>query len=147
MGSFKEEVRMNNITKEEAVDIIRDAGFGFLATAEGNQPRVRPMMPYLTEEGELLLALLSRSRTIAQVKSNPHVEVCFVDRKMWYCRVTGLASLSDDLEKKRLVFENVPMLRQYFAGPEDANYHLVVIQITALEAMTPHSRTPEQISL
>lgn len=135
------------MTKEEAIDIIRDAGFGFLATSESQQPRVRPMMPYLTEEGELLLAMLGRSRTIAQIKSNPLVEVCFVDRKMWYCRVTGIAQISHDISKKQIVFENVPMLRQYFAGPEDPNYHLAVIKIKAIEAMTPHSRTPEQISL
>ena len=135
------------MNKEEAIDIVRDAGFGFLATVEGNQPHVRPMMPYLTEEGELLLALLGRSRTIAQIKANSHVEVCFVDRKMWYCRVTGTAEITSDLTKKQVVFENVPMLRQYFAGPEDPNYHLAVIKIKSVEAMTPHSRMPEQISL
>ena len=74
--------------KNEAIDIVRDAGFGFFATVEGNQPRVRPMMPYLTKMVRLLLALLGRSRTIPQIKANPNVEVCFVDRKMWYCRVS-----------------------------------------------------------
>ena len=135
------------MNKEEAIDIVRDAGFGFLATIEGHQPRVRPMMPYLTEEGELLLALLGRSRTIPQIKSNPNVEVCFVDRKMWYCRITGTAQISNDLNKKQIVFENVPMLRQYFAGAQDPNYHLAVIKIKSVEAMTPHSRLPEQIPL
>ncbi len=135
------------MTTEEAIDIIRDAGFGFLATTEGDQPRVRPMMPYLTEEGELLLALLGRSRTIPQIKANPKVEVCFVDRKMWYCRATGTAVLTNDLKKKEIVFENVPMLRQYFAGAADPNYHLAVITITAVEAMTPHGRAPEQITI
>ena len=135
------------MTKEEAIDIVRDAGFGFFATAEGNQPRVRPMMPYLTDDGELLLAMLGRSRTIADIKANPNVEICFVDRKMWYCRVTGVAAMSDDLVKKEIVFENVPMLRQYFAGPDDPNYHLAVVKISSMEAMTPHSRLPEQIAL
>ncbi len=135
------------MNKEEAIDIVRDAGFGFFATVEGNKPRVRPMMPYLSEEGEFLLALLGRSRTIPQIKANPNVEICFVDRKMWYCRVSGTAAISDDISKKRIVFENVPMLRQYFAGAEDPNYHLAVIKITSVEAMTPHSRLPEKISL
>ena len=135
------------MTKEEALDIISDAGFGFFATLEGNKPRVRPMMPYLTEDGQLLLALLGRSRTIPQIKANPHVEVCFVDRKMWYCRVTGTAAMSEDITKKQLVFENVPMLRQYFAGPEDPNFNLAVIEIKSVEAMTPHSRLPEKVSL
>ena len=135
------------MTTEEAIDIIRDAGFGFFATTEGDQPHVRPMMPYLTDEGELLLALLGRSRTIPQIKANPNVEVCFVDRKMWYCRVTGTAVITDDLQKKSVVFENVPMLRQYFAGAEDPNYHLAVITIKNVEAMTPHGRLPENISI
>ena len=135
------------MNKEEALDIISDAGFGFLATMDGNKPRVRPMMPYLTEDGDLLLALLSRSRTIAQIKANANVEVCFVDRKMWYCRVSGTANISDDLTKKQTVFDNVPMLRQYFAGAEDPNFHLAVIKITGVEAMTPHSRMPEEITL
>ena len=135
------------MNKEEAIDIVRDAGFGFFATVEGNVPHVRPMMPYLNEDGDLLLALLGRSRSIAQIKANSNVEVCFVDRKMWYCRVSGTAVISDDVSKKQIVFENVPMLRQYFAGAEDPNYHLAVIEIKSVEAMTPHSRLPEAIEL
>lgn len=135
------------MNKEEAIDIVRDAGFGFFATIENNKPRVRPMMPYLSEDGQLLLALLGRSRTIPQIKANPNVEICFVDRKMWYCRVSGKAVISDDLTKKQIVFENVPMLRQYFAGPEDPNFYLAVIEIESVEAMTPHGRMPEQINL
>ncbi len=135
------------LTKEEALDIIADAGFGFFGTVEGTKPCVRPMMPYLTEDGQLLLALLGRSRTITQIKGNPNVEVCFVDRKMWYCRVSGTAVISDDLAKKQMIFENVPMLRQYFAGPEDPNFHMAIITIKTVEAMTPHSRLPENISL
>jgi len=135
------------MNKEEAIDIVRDAGFGFLATVENNKPHVRPMMPYLSEDGELLLALLGRSRTIPQIKANPNVEICFVDRKMWYCRVSGTAAISEDASKKQIVFENVPMLRQYFAGAQDPNYHLAVIEIKSVEAMTPHSRLPEQIAL
>jgi uncharacterized pyridoxamine 5'-phosphate oxidase family protein len=135
------------MNKEEAIDIVRDAGFGFLATMDGNQPRVRPMMPYLTDDGELLVALLGRSRTINDLKGNPNVEICFVDRKMWYARVTGTAVLSNDLAKKEIVFENVPMLRQYFAGPDDPGYHLAVVEVKAVEAMTPHDRAPQQIDL
>lgn len=131
------------MTKEEVVDLIRDAGFGYLGTIEDNQPRVRPMMPYLNDDGELLLALLSRSRTVSQIKRNPNVEVCFVDRKMCYCRIAATAKIIDDLEKKNILFRNIPMLRQYFSGPEDGNFILVDIAPKCVEAMTPHSREPE----
>ena len=135
------------MTKEEVIDLIRDAGFCMLATTEKNQPRVRPMMPYLTEDNELLLALLGRSRTIQQAKDNPQIELCFVDRKMWYCRIAGKATISQDKAKKQILWNNIPMLKQYFGGPDDPNFHLMAIEIQQVEAMTPHQKTPEVIQI
>lgn len=135
------------MNKEEVIDLIRDAGFGFLATTEGNQPRVRPMMPYLTDDGNLLLALLSHSRTIPQIKKNPLVEICYVDRKMWYCRVSGKASVCEDPAKKEAVWNGVPMLRQYFASSDDPSFILVEIDTSTVEAMTPHQSKPDFLTL
>lgn len=133
------------MNQNDAIDIMKDAGFGFLGTVDGDQPCVRPMMPYLTDENELLLALLGRSRTVEHIKSNPKVEFCFVDRKMSYCRVRGMATISTDIDKKRQVFNGIPMLRQYFSQPEDPNFILAEIKIDQLEAMTPHEKTPTVI--
>ena len=131
------------MTKDEAIDIIKDAGFGYLATVEGSQPRVRPMMPYLTDDNQLLVAFLGRSRSIEDIKKNPLVEFCFVDRKMWYARITGKAKLSDDMSQKELLWEGIPMLRQYFAGPQDKNFFMAHVEIIRIEAMTPHQKLPE----
>ena len=133
------------MNRDEVIDVIRDAGFGFLATIENNQPRVRPMMPYYTEEGELIVALLPRSRTITQIKKNPQVEICYVDRKMWYCRVAGKGKISEDKSKKETLWNNIPMLRQYFGGIDDPNFILLEIDIQEIEAMTPHQKEPEKI--
>jgi len=135
------------MNKEEVIDLVRDAGFCLLATAEDNQPRVRPMMPYLTDDNQLLLALLGRSRTIQHIKNNPKVELCFVDRKMWYCRISGTASISDDQSKKEVLWNNIPMLKQYFGGTEDPNFVLALIDINEVEAMTPHQKEPEMINI
>lgn len=134
------------MTKEEIIDLIKDSGFGFLATTEKNQPRVRPMMPYLSDDGALLLAVLPSSRTIPQIKDNPLVEICYVDRKMWLCRVSGKAKISSNTEKKELVWSNIPMLRQYFSGPEDTNFILIEITPETIEAMTPAMQSPEKIN-
>ena len=133
--------------KEEVIDLIKDAGFCMLATTENNQPRVRPMMPYLTEDNELLLALLGRSRTIQQAKDNPLIELCFVDRKMWYCRISGKATIIEDKTKKEILWNNIPMLKQYFGGPDDPNFTLMTIDITQVEAMSPHQKEPEMIDI
>ena len=133
------------MTKEEVIDLIRDAGYCFLATTEGQQPRVRPMAPYLSEDNELLVGLLGRSRSIAQVKENPLVELCYVDRKLWFCRVTGNATISEDMEKKETLWNNVPNLRQYFGSIDDPNFILMVVNIKQVEAMTPHQKEPETV--
>ena len=136
------------MNKEEAIDLIKDAGLGFLATTEGNQPRVRPMMLYLSDDNsQLYVALLGRSRTIPQVKENPLVELCFVDRKMWYCRITGVAKISEDIEKKQLLWDNIPMLKQYFGGIDDPNFIFMEVDVKDVEAMTPHGKDPEIVPI
>ena len=135
------------MTKDEVIDLIKDAGYGVMASVEGNAPKARPMMPYLTEEGELLLAVLSHSRTIQQVQQNPRVEFCFIDRKMCFARVSGKAKVSQNLDKKQAVWNNIPMLRQYFGSPQDPNYVLIEIDTESVEAMTPQQRKPDVLSL
>jgi len=135
------------MTKDEVIDIIRDSGLGTLATTEGSQPRVRPMMPYMTDDNELLVALLGRSRTINQIKENPLVEICFVDRKMWYARVSGEGKITENKEKKQILWNSIPMLKQYFGGVDDPNFVLLEIDIKSIEAMTPHQKEPEKITL
>lgn len=136
------------MTKEEVIDIVKDAGFGFLSTLEGDQPRVRPMMPLISDDNkELMVALLARSRTIAQVKKDPKVEFCFVDRKMWYCRIAGQARIAEDMDKKEFLWNNIPMLKQYFGSADDPNFVLMVVDIKEVEAMTPHQKDPEVVDI
>ncbi len=136
------------MTKQDVIDMVKDAGYGVMCTIEGDQPKARPMMPYFDEdEGILLLAVLGHSRTIGQVKANPKVEFCFIDRKMGFARISGLAQISTNLEKKEQVWNYVPMLRQYFSGPEDNNFVLIQIDVKSIEAMTPHQKQPDVISL
>jgi len=135
------------MTTAEVIDLIKDAGYGMLATIEDGKPRNRPMMPHLDDDGNMLLAVLGHSRTIAQIKANPHVEFCFVDRKMNFARISGKASISDDPEKKEKVWNYVPMLRQYFTALDDPNFVLLEINTESVEAMTPRQQKPDVLSL
>ena len=128
--------------KNYVMDIIRDAGFGFFATVDQDQPRVRAYMPHMTDEGELLISLQPDRRAIEHIKKNPKVEFCFVDRRMNSCRVTGSASMSAEAEKKELIWNNIPMLRQFFNGPEDENFKLMVVKIDSVELIAPQDKKP-----
>jgi uncharacterized pyridoxamine 5'-phosphate oxidase family protein len=133
------------MTKEDLIDLIKDAGYCVLATSDGDQPRVRPMMPYLADDGKMYIACVPNARTIKQIKNNPKVEMCYIDRKMCFARIIGLANLSTVKTKKEVVWENIPMLRQYFTGPEDKNFFLIEVTILGVEVMTPQQQDPEAI--
>lgn len=89
------------LNKEDIIGLISDSGFGLLATVKEKQSRVRAVAPYLTEENTLLIALFSNRRTLKQLKENPLVEICFIDRKMSYCRISGKATITTDHDKKQ----------------------------------------------
>src|SRR5262245_37734178 len=79
-------------------NIVREARFGFLATVnQDNRPCVRPMMTYLDGDAVLWAPVLPNSRTLIHIQRNPMVEICFLDRKMDSCRISGRAKINNDL--------------------------------------------------
>lgn len=107
--------------------MILDAGMGYLATSEGDQPRVRAMMPVLLEDGLMLAATFPQTNKLSQIAKNPKFEICFVDRKLSHCRIQGRAAVSDRAQLKQQLWDKQMMLRQFFSGPEDPNFVLLVL--------------------
>jgi len=107
--------------------IVLDAGMGYLATSEGDQPRVRAMMPIMRDDGRLLMATFPNTKKVGQIAKNPKAEICFVDRKLSHCRIEGKAVVSADMTLKNEIWDKQGMLRQFFAGPEDPNFVLIVL--------------------
>jgi len=122
-----------------SLDIIRqmifEAGMGYLATCDADQPRVRAMMPVMGDDGRLLAATFPSTKKIGQIAKNPKVEVCFVDRKLSHCRIEGKASVSQDQALKEELWNKQMMLRQFFSGPEDPAFILIVIVPSRISLM------------
>ncbi|MBI5873930.1 MAG: pyridoxamine 5'-phosphate oxidase family protein [Candidatus Omnitrophica bacterium] len=115
--------------------MVLDAGMGYFATCEGGQPRVRAMMPILRDDGKLLAATFPSTKKVGQIAKNPKVEICFVDRKLSHCRIEGKAEVSQDLGLKEELWNKQMMLRQFFSGPNDANFVLIVITPVKISMM------------
>jgi general stress protein 26 len=107
--------------------MVLDAGMGYLATVDGDQPRVRTMIPILKDDGRLLMATFSNTKKLGQIAKNSKVEICFVDRKLSHCRIEGRASVSGDQALKEELWNKQLMLRQFYSGPEDPNFILIVV--------------------
>jgi uncharacterized pyridoxamine 5'-phosphate oxidase family protein len=107
--------------------MVLDAGMGYLATCDGDQPRVRAIMPILLDDGRLLMGTFTHMQKLNQIAKNPKVEICFVDRKLGHCRYEGKAEVSKDMSLKNELWDKQMMLRQLFTGPDDPNFVLIII--------------------
>src|SRR5262245_44795202 len=74
-----------------ALLVLQSARFPFLASADGNQPRLRPISPLRTDGFVVYVASLRRYGKTAEIASNPCVELGYLDAHHNQVRITGVA--------------------------------------------------------
>jgi len=127
--------------------MVLDAGMGYLATCDGDQPRVRAMMPILRDDGTILAATFPQTQKIQQIKKNPKFEMCFVDRKLSHCRFEGKAAISDEEALKEELWAKQMMLRQFFSGSGDPGFVLIVFKPTRVTMMDVGAKAYTEVKL
>src|SRR5947209_8924552 len=76
--------------------VIEADRFPYLATLDGDQPRVRPVSPVRTEGFTVYIANLRAYHKTAEIEANPKVELCYLDDHHDQVRLTGLAEVVND---------------------------------------------------
>ncbi len=103
----------------------------FLATMEGDQPRVRALLFWRADETGFYLQTGAMKELCKQLKKNPNAEICFYkpDQKGGtMLRVAGKTEFVDDVKIKANALEQRPFLKGLgITAPEDAN--LVIYRI------------------
>ena len=112
-----------------AAELVKKVRFPQLATLDGDQPRVRPVSPVRTDGFTVYVANLKSYGKTGEIKSNPKVELCYVDDDHNQVRITGTATIVND----RALLEDIwnsNRLLQHYLGSID-NPELIVYKITA----------------
>lgn len=73
---------------KEVLDYLRNCGTFYLATSEGDQPRVRPFGAVCEFEGKLYIVTNNQKDVYKQMLANPKVEICGTHAGTWL-RVSG----------------------------------------------------------
>lgn len=95
---------------------LTDCKTFYLATVEGDQPRVRPFGAVCEYEGRLYLCTNNQKPVYRQMKQNPKVEISGTLDSEWI-RLTGKAVFDTRKEAKSAMLEANPILK----GMYDAN--------------------------
>lgn len=104
---------------QEVYDFLKSCGTYYLATVEGDQPRVRPFGTVDIFEGRLYIQTGKRKAVSRQLAANPKAELCAFREGVWL-RLSGELVSDDRVEAKRHMLEAYPELRAMY-DPEDGN--------------------------
>lgn len=91
-------------------DFLKKAEAYYLATVEGDQPRVRPFGTINEFEGKLYIQTGKVKPTSRQLAANPKVEICAFTGGEWI-RVACELVEDDRLEAKKSMLDAYPNLR------------------------------------
>lgn len=99
-------------------EFLKESGIYYLATLEGDQPRVRPFGTVLLYEGKLYIQTGKTKPVSKQLAVNPKAELCAFKKGVWI-RVSGELVNDDRVEVKKAMLDAYPNLRSMYNENDD----------------------------
>jgi general stress protein 26 len=110
--------------RELARAILQADRFPYLATMDGDQPRLRPVSPVRTDGFTVYVANLRSYHKTGEIEANPKVELCYLDDHHDQVRITGVAEVVKDPVVLQQVWDDNPLLRQYLGRIDNPEFIL-----------------------
>ena len=104
---------------EEVCAFLKKCGVYYLATMEGDQPRVRPFGVSEIIDGKLYFLTGKRKDVSKQMLSNPKVEISATCGREWI-RIEALAIEDDRVAVRQQILDAVPSLKGMYQA-DDGN--------------------------
>ena len=108
-----------NNSMQEVFEFLKQTGTYYIATVEGNQPRVRPFGTVNIFNGKLYIQSGKKKNVAKQIAANPKVEICAFDGKKWL-RVAAELVADESIEAQKSMLAAYPSLQKMYQ-PGDGN--------------------------
>ena len=103
---------------ESVYSFLKETNTYFLATVEGDQPRVRPFGTIDLFEGKLYIQTGKAKDVYKQIEANPKVEICACSGLDWL-RIAATLVPDDRVEAKKHMLDAYPNLRRMYDENDD----------------------------
>ena len=133
---------MNGI--EKVYQFLDDANTYYLATVEGDQPRVRAFGTALLYDGKLYIQTGKVKPVSHQIAENPKVEICAFKGGKWV-RIAGELVNDDNRDVKVAMLEKMPSLKGMYSADDDNMQMLYFKNATA--TFSSFTEEPETVTL
>ena len=128
---------------ERVCEFLKKAGVYYLATAEGDQPRVRPFGTAHIFEGKLYIQTGKSKPVSRQLAANPKAEICAFHEGKWV-RIAGELVEDDRAEAKKSMLDVYPNLRDRY-DENDSNTQVLYFR-NATATFSSFTSEPETIT-
>ncbi|MDR3123998.1 MAG: pyridoxamine 5'-phosphate oxidase family protein [Treponema sp.] len=128
---------------QEVHDFLKKANTYYLATVEGDQPRVRPFGTVAIFDGKLYIQTGKSKDVAKQILANPKIEICAFDNGSWI-RVQANAAEDPRREAKVHMLETYPMLKDRYSADDDNT--LVLALTDGVATISSFSGPPKVIT-
>lgn len=129
---------------EEVEKFIKEAGTYFLATVDGDQPKVRPFGTINIFEGKLYIQTGKSKNVSKQIQANGKVQLCAVDKSgSKWLRLSGTLVRDDRREPKVDMLEHYPSLKAMYS-PDDENTEVLYFK-DATATFCSFTETPRTV--
>ena len=127
---------------ERVYQFLKDAGVYYLATVEGNQPRVRPFGTVNIFDGKLYIQTGKVKPCSRQIIANPKVELSAFHQGTWI-RVAGELAEDGRVEAKKSMLDAYPDLRNMY-DENDSNTQVFYFK-NAVATFSSFGAAPETV--
>jgi uncharacterized pyridoxamine 5'-phosphate oxidase family protein len=128
---------------QEVYDFLKKCGTYYLATVEGDQPRVRPFGTVEIFEGKLYIQTGKSKEVSKQIQKNPKVEICAFGEGKWL-RLAGTLVRDDRVQAKAHMLDNYPGLKDRYSAEDDNTEVLYFKDATA--TLYSFTEAPKEIT-
>ena len=111
---------------ERVCEFLKNAGVYYLATVEGDQPRVRPFGTVHIFEGKLYIQTGKVKSVSRQLAANPKAEICAFHNGTWL-RIAGELVEDDRVEAKQSLLDDYTELRAMY-DENDGNTQVLYLK-------------------
>lgn len=127
---------------QKVYDFLNDAETYYLATVDGDQPRVRPFGTVLLSDGKIYIQTGKSKDVSKQLAANPKAEICAFKNGEWI-RVAGELVNDDSRDVKVAMLEKMPQLSGMYNADDDNMQMLYFKNATA--TISSFTAAPETI--
>ena len=102
---------------KEVYDFLKKCGAYYIATVDGDQPRVRPFGTAHIFEDKLYIQT-GKKNVSEQISKNPNVEICCFSEGTWL-RIEAVAVDDGRVEAKQAMLDAYPNLKDRYSADDE----------------------------